>query len=153
MNKEWAIYIFQTILMIYLLSRFVPRDKIREAHLTYLFTQFITWSIGLFVAEFNLIEYPARALPHADQANFIFEFFLFPSICTLFVVHYPENKSAFAKFMYYFYYCTSLTIIEVIQEKYTNILVYIHWSWYVTWITFFITFYAAVKYKHWYFKQ
>ena len=102
--------------MIALLFIFIPKNKIREAHVAYLFSQIVTWPMGLMVAEFILIEYPIRIFPYANKAHFLFEFFLFPCICTLFVIKYPEEKSAFARFMYYFYFCTSLTIVEVIQE-------------------------------------
>lgn len=153
LKKEYLLYTMEVILMIFLLFRFIPKNKIREAHVTYLFELIITWSVGLTVAEFNLIEYPIRLFPYANKASFIFEFFLYPSICAIFVVNYPEKKSTFAKFRYYFYYCTSLTIIEVIQERYTNILKYISWSWYLTWISFFITFYIATKYKQWFFNK
>lgn len=131
MRIEYIIYLFESALIIFLLFRFVPKEKFREAHVAYLFILVITWSIGLMVAEFNLIEYPVRLFPHATKASFLFEFFLYPSICTLFVVNYPENESILNKFMYYFYYPTSLTIIEVIEKRYTDILKYRHWTWYV----------------------
>ncbi|MCR3757596.1 hypothetical protein KYB31_01140 [Clostridium felsineum] len=153
MNKEYIIYILESILIIFLLFRFIPKDKIREAHVAYLFKLVITWSVGLIVAEWKLIEYPVRFLSYGTKANFLFEFFLYPSICTLFVVNYPEKKNKFNQFMYYFYYCTSLTIVEVVEERYTNILTYIHWTWYITWTTFFITFFLAHKYNEWFFSK
>lgn len=153
MSREFIIYIFESILIIILLLRFIPKDKVCEAHVAYLFKLAITWSIGLIVAEYRLIEYPARIFPYANKASFIFEFFLYPSICALFIVNYPEKKNAFTKFMYYFYYCTALTIIEVLEERYTYILKYIHWTWYITWITFFISFYISQKYNQWFFKK
>ncbi|URZ14529.1 CBO0543 family protein [Clostridium felsineum] len=153
MNKEYIIYIFESILIIFLLFRFIPKDKIREAHVAYLFKLVITWLVGLIVAEYRLIEYPVRMFPYATKANFLFEFFLYPSICTLFIVNYPEKKNIFSKFMYYFYYCSSLTIFEIFQERYTKVLTYIHWTWYITWITFFITFFLAQKYNKWFFSK
>lgn len=152
-SKENIIYIFESILIIILLFRFIPKGKIREAHVTYLFKLVITWSIGLVVAEYRLIEYPVRLFPYANRASFLFEFFLYPSICALFVVNYSEKKSAFAKFMYYVYYCSALTIAEVLEERYTDILTYIHWAWYTTWSTFLITFYLSQKYNKWFFKK
>ncbi|URZ03192.1 CBO0543 family protein [Clostridium felsineum] len=153
MNIEYIIYIFESILIIFLLFRFIPKDKIREAHVAYLFKLVITWPVGLMVAEYKLIEYPVRNFAYATRANFLFEFFLYPSICTLFVVNYPERESTFHKFMYYFYYCTLLTIVEIFQERYTNVLTYIHWSWYITWSTFFITLFLAQKYNKWFFSK
>jgi hypothetical protein len=153
MRIEHIIYIAEVIVVIFLLIKFIPRDKIREAHVAFFFKLVITWSIGLMVAEYRLIEYPVRAFPYATRANFLFEFFLYPSICALFVLNYPEKKSIFARFMYYVWFCSTLTIIEVLEESYTDTLKYIHWSWYTTWITFFITFYLSRKYNKWFFKQ
>jgi hypothetical protein len=153
MRIEYIIYIIESILIIFLLFRFIPKEKIREAHVAYLFKLVITWSVGLLVAEYKVIEYPIRAFPYATKASFLFEFFLYPSICALFVINYPEKKSVFNRFMYYFYVCTVLTIIEVLQERYTQILTYVHWAWYITWVTFFITFFMARKYNKWFFKN
>ncbi|HEY8909649.1 MAG TPA: CBO0543 family protein [Desulfosporosinus sp.] len=54
--------------------------------------------------------------------------------------------------MYYFYFCTIMTILEALCEKYTNIIKYIHWTWYLTWITFFITFFISRNYYLWFFR-
>ena len=54
--------------------------------------------------------------------------------------------------MYYFYFCTTMTVIELIVEKYTNVLTYIHWTWYITWVTLFMAFYITRKYYVWFFK-
>lgn len=153
MNVEFIIYAIKIIIVILLLIFFIPRDKIREAHAAYLFKLFITWSVGLVVSEFKLIEYPYRLFAYATRASFIFEFFLYPSICALFIVRYPEKKSFFYKAAYYFSYCTVLTLIEVIEERYTDILKYINWNWMITWMTFFLTFFLARKYNKWFFKQ
>lgn len=153
MKKECMIYIIEVMLIIFLLFRCIPKNKIREAQVAYLFKLIITWSLGLIVAEFGLIEYPIRLFQYSDKANFLFEFFLLPSISAIFVVNYPGKKSTFDKFRYYFYYCTTLSIIEVLEERYTNVLKYMHWTWYLTWITFFITFYMSIKYNQWFFKK
>jgi hypothetical protein len=150
--KEYIITIFESLLLIFLLFRFVPKDKIREAHVAYLFKLVITWSIGLMVAEYRLIEYPVRLFPYANKASFLFEFFFYPAICALFVANFPEKRSTFGKLKYYFYFCSALTIIEVLEERYTNILEYLHWTWYASWITFLITFYIAKKYNDWFFR-
>jgi hypothetical protein len=153
LSIEYIIYAAESILVIFLLFRFIPREKIRVAHAAYMFELVITWSLGLAVAEYRLIEYPVRFFSYATRANFLFEFFLYPAICAIFVVNYPEKKSTFHKFIYYFYYCTALTIVEVIEERYTYVLKYIYWNGFITWITFFITFYISQKYNQWLFKK
>jgi len=153
LNLENIIYIMEVIFIIFLLFKFIPKSEVYKAHVAFLSTQVITWLIGLVASEYMLVEYPIRMFSYSNKANFLFEFFLLPCICALFIVNYPEKKSAFSRFMHYFYYCTSLTICEVVEERYTNILKYIHWNWYLSWITLFITFYLARKYCSWFFKK
>jgi hypothetical protein len=151
--RETYYIIFSWIIMIVLLIIFTPKDKIRHAYVIFTFKQIMTWILGLTVAELRLIEYPVRSFAYANKASFDFEFFAYPAFCVLFVLHYPEGKSTFKQLLYYFYYCTALTTIESIVEKYTNIIEYINWTWYISYITFFITFFLSHKFYRWYFKK
>lgn len=152
MNTEYTIIAAAWIITIVILVKFVPRNKVRVAHVAFLFKQVITWITGLLTVEFGLLEYPVRLFTYATKTSFTYEYFVYPSICAIFNANYPENKNAFGQFMYYFYYCTTLTVIEVILEKYTFLIKYIHWNWFITWITLFITFYMTRKYCVWFFR-
>lgn len=152
MSVDYILIAVQWAIMIVLLILFIPKHKIREAQVAFLFKQFVTWVLGLLVVELRLIEYPVRLFPYANKTSFTFEYFIYPSICAIFNVHYPENKGHFGQFVYYFIYCTTLTGVEVIAEKYTNILKYIHWNWFITWISLFVTFYITRRYYIWFFK-
>ncbi|WP_366414844.1 CBO0543 family protein [Paenibacillus sp. GP183] len=46
--------------MIIALLIFVPKNRIREAQVVYLFKLFLTWGLGLFVVQMKWIEYPIR---------------------------------------------------------------------------------------------
>jgi hypothetical protein len=46
-----------------------------------------------------------------------------------------------------------MTILEVIIERYTNLIDYISWSWYWTWITLLITFHLTRTYYLWFIKK
>ena len=152
MNRDYALIITEWIVTIGLLIRFIPKNKIREAHVIFLFNNLLTWILSLTVSEFKLIEYPVRLFPYANKTSFTFESFVYPAICAIFNTNFPEKKSTFIQFMYYFYYCTTMTVLEVITEKRTNILKYIHWTWYITWITLFITFLISRTYYVWFFR-
>ncbi|NMC57343.1 MAG: hypothetical protein GYA50_09005, partial [Eubacteriaceae bacterium] len=112
-----------------------------------------TWILGLTVVQLGLIEYPVRFFPYATRTSFTFEYFVYPSICVIFNLYYPNGKSRFRQFMHYFYFCTAITIIEVLIEKYTDIIKYLHWTWHVTWITLFITFFLSRKFYVWFFSK
>jgi hypothetical protein len=70
----------------------------------------------------------------------------------LFNLHYPEKKGYLGQFMHYVYFCTAMTIVEVLCQSYTNLIRYIHWSWYMTWITEFATFFISRRFYTWFFK-
>ena len=152
MDINYILILIEWIATIGLLIKFIPKNKFREANVAFFFKQLITWVLGLSVVQLKMIEYPVRLFPYACKTSFTFEYFVYPSLCAIFNVHYPKNKSNFAQFMYYSYYCTSMTIIEVVVEKHTNLLKYIHWTWYITWISLFITFHMTRKYYVWFFK-
>lgn len=145
LSSAWVVTIIMLIL-------FIPKNKLREAQLVFLFKLSITWLIGLLVVEFRLIEYPVEFFKYATRTSFSFEYFIFPSLCAIFNLNYPNNKSYSRQFMYYFYFCTPMTILEVMAEKYTDLIKYIHWTWYLTWITLFITFFISRQYYLWFFR-
>ena len=140
------------IITIIILVLFIPKDKLREAQLIFLFKQAITWITGLLVVELKLLEYPVRLFSYANRTSFSFEFFIYPSLCAVFNLHYPINKGILKRFMHYFNFCSAMTIIEVLCEKYTNIIKYLDWTWYVTWITLFITFWLSRQFYLWFFR-
>lgn len=152
MNRDLIILAIAWIITIIMLILFIPKDNLREAQLVFLFMQLITWFIGLVVVEFRLIEYPVEFFKYATKTSFSFEYFIFPAICAVFNMNYPNNQSIFKQIMHYFNFCSIMTIIEVLCERYTNIIKYVDWTWYWTWITLCITFYLSRQYHLWFFK-
>lgn len=152
MYKDIMVLIVAWIITIVMLILFIPRNKFRQAQVIFFFKQLMTWLFGLLVAQFGLIEYPVREFPNANKTSFSFEYFIYPSLCIVFNLHYPEGKSRIRQFLHYFYFCTGMTLIETFCTKYTNILKYVHWTWYFTWITLFITFFLSRQYYVWFFR-
>ena len=145
------ILIVAWVITVIMLLLFIPKNKVREALLIFHGKQVITWVFGLTVVQFKLIEYPVRLFPYANKSSFTFEYLSYPAICAVFNINYPIGKSNIRKFMHYFSFVTTITAFEILCEKYTNILTYLHWTWYVTWITLFLTFFIVRKYYLWFF--
>jgi hypothetical protein len=152
LSKEVIILLITWIVTTAMLMVFVPRGKSREALLIFFFKQLITWIVGHVVVEFGLIEYPVDIFQYASKTSFTFEFYVYPAICVIFNLHYPQKKRIPQQLLYYFYYCTVMTLIEVLCEIYTDIVVYRNWEWYTTWITLFITFFMSRQFYLWFFK-
>lgn len=137
------------------LWRCVPRDKhnLRKAQVIFLFTQSVTWFFGLMVSEWGLITYPVHEFEHVANTSFTFEFFVYPSICVVYNLYFPEAQSYMGKFLYTAAYTTPITVLEVLFEKYTALIKYIHWAWYWTWITIFLTFCLSRAYNKWFYND
>ena len=147
---ETSVWIIMTILLI----KFVPRNRIREAWVIFLFKQFMTWIFGLVVVEKNLIRYPSRLFfKKASKTSFTFEYFVYPALCVLFNLYYPEKKSKIYKMYYYFSYTSFITVLELIALKYTKLIKYKNWNWYWTFSTLWILFYFSHMYYRWFFKD
>jgi hypothetical protein len=149
---ETVIELASWIIMLILLWRFVPKAKIRQAHVAYLIMQVFTWSLGFLVVEFKMIEYPIRFFDYASRTSFTYEFFVFPAICVLFNVHYPEASSLLKKGLYYLSYLVAITSFEVGVEKYTRLISYLNWDWYWTFISTWLVLFLSRKYMKWFFQ-
>jgi len=150
---ESIIELLSWVVMIALLLIFVPKKKFREAQIIFLIQQVLTWPLGFLVAEMNLIEYPVRFFENASRTSFTFEYFVYPAISVLFVLYYPNKQSWVKRILYYASYCTAITGIEVVLEKYTDLIVYNSWNSYYTWLGLFVTFYLSKRYYRWFFKK
>ncbi len=152
MSNELTILLLAYVVTLILLLLLVPRNRIREALVIFFSKQLLTWLLGLTICQLKLIDYPVRSFPYATKSSFDFEYFIYPSICVLFNLYYPAGKSLLHISLHYFFYCTLLTILELIFEKYTELITYINWTWYMTSITLVITFYLSNKFYFWFFR-
>lgn len=152
MRIEWWILISVYLVATGLLF-FVPKNKIRLLVFAFLFTQLITFLIGLVVVELGLLEYPVRCFASVNRTCFSYEFYAFPVVCIAFNVWYPNNRSPLYRLGYYVGFSSVLTIGEVIIEKYTDLIEYIHWEWYITWITTCLSFFIVRLFCVWFFAK
>lgn len=151
MGIEWFILYFVwgvTAISLF----FIPQARLREASISYLFLLFVSWFAGLLVVELNLIKYPVRELASVNKTSFTFEFFVYPVIGIFFNLFYPENRSRLLRFLYSSAICTGIIIPEVIIERYTDLIEYVHWTWYVSWISVFATLSLLRLFYSWFFK-
>jgi len=136
-----------------LLLIFLPKKRLREALVSFLFKQLITWFFGLLVVEKDRIKYPFRLFfKNATKSSFAFEYFVYPSLCALFNLYYPENRNNKIKFLYYLANTSALTVLEFFIEKYTKLITYRKWAWYWTFSTIWITYYISHIFHDWFFK-
>lgn len=147
---ELSAWVVSSLLMI----KFVPKNRVREAHVAFLFKQMLTWLFGLLVVEKNLISYPRRLFfKKANKASFTFEYFVYPALCTLFNIYYPEKRNRMIKMLYYIFHTSIITGFEMYAVRYTKLIRYKKWTWYWSFITIWFTYYLSRLYSKWFFKD
>ncbi|TCP55622.1 hypothetical protein EV586_103275 [Tumebacillus sp. BK434] len=128
----------------------IPKRKLREAVLLFLFPQAITWLFGLVVVKWKLIEYPVRSLPKVTRSSIDFEYFVYPALVVLFNLHFPEQGSRLKRFFWYAGATVGITAFEKVLEVYTDLIEYHGWEWYWTFLTVWVTFYISRLYFLWF---
>lgn len=141
------------IIMSVLLILTVTRIKIREAFVIFSFKQVQTWLLGLVVVQYNLLEYPVREFANAARNSFSFEYFIYPAICVVFNLKFPEKKGIIPKTLWFLFFPSWMTALEVLLEKHTHLIHYITWHWYWTWISLLITFYVDRSFYLWFIRK
>lgn len=150
MRIEWwillSVYAVATAILF-----FIPKNKLRLAVVAFLFKQMITFLTGLVVVELGLLKYPVRLFASVNRTSFTYEYYAFPVVCSAFNVWYPNDRSTLFQAGYYVGFSSVLTIVEAIIEKYTDLIEYINWEWYVTWITLCLSFFLTRLFCVWFF--
>lgn len=132
---------------------FIPKNRIHMAWQAFLFGQVLTWPLGLFIADLGWVQYPVNFFENATQASFTYEYLFLPVICAYFVVYFPSKRRLSTRLAYYAGFCTVLTLLELIILHYTNLIRYIHWNAFFTWITIWTILYTTRKFCVWFFRS
>lgn len=152
MNIEQLLLISASLIVI-LSLRFVPKANWLQAQFILLFIQFPTWLLGLVAVELKLLEYPVHELSRANSTSFIFEYLILPIYCIHFNARYPRDASKLIKTLYYVGASLAVTGVEVLVEKYTDIIEYTGWTWYITFLTVLFILWLSRIMTLWFFKK
>jgi hypothetical protein len=136
-----------------LLLVFVKKEKIIDAHISFLFMQSQTWLYGILVSQFQLIIYPVRLVDKGYLSNFGFEYVVFPTIAVLYNLYFPKAKGILTKLFYIFLYPTIITVLEVWTSKTTDLIEYTNWAWYWSWLTMLVTLNITFFYYKWFMRK
>ncbi|MBO8177627.1 MAG: hypothetical protein H0Z31_09265 [Bacillus sp. (in: Bacteria)] len=105
--------------------------------LIFLMKAYFSSFIGVVVVEEKMVEYPVRFLSKYFDASLLFEYILYPIMCVYFY-----QTTVHSRFLGIVLQCAlytaGLTIIEVICEKYTDLITYHSWTWMHSYVTIFL---------------
>ncbi|MEK4220705.1 CBO0543 family protein [Bacillus sp. FSL W8-0116] len=130
----WAFVIIGIALLLF---RFRKKTLIKDSILVFLLKAYFSTFIGIFVAKEKLIEYPVRFLSKYFDTSIVFESFLYPIMCVYFFQTTYHSKFP-GIVLQCALYTAALTIIEVLCEKYTDLIEYHNWTWMYSFITIFL---------------
>ncbi|MBE3571033.1 MAG: hypothetical protein IMW92_13345 [Bacillales bacterium] len=130
----WILFIIGIALLLF---SFRKKALIKDSILVFLLKAYFSTFIGIFVAEEKMIVYPVRFLSKYFNTSIIFESLLYPIMCVYFF-----QTTYHSKFLGIILQCalytSALTIIEVLCEKYTDLIKYHTWTWMYSFITIFL---------------
>ncbi|MDD9270981.1 CBO0543 family protein [Paenibacillus sp. GCM10023248] len=153
MTVERVVLIAVWAVCLLLIPLMIPRHRIREAVLLFLFTQMITWVMSLLFVEWRFIENPIREFPAATQSNFTNNYLLLPLLSTLFSIYYPAQKPASVRFLYHLRIVLAIGVYLAFVSSYTEILNYVHFNIYAHILVVWLVINAVRSYASYFFKK
>lgn len=154
MNRDYTILICLILITIVLLLIFVSKKNVRKALYAVLVVQLILWSLGLMIfANFGIVEYPIRLFPKAANNSFLHGFIIYPSIYAIYYVQYPKHSKLIWRCLYTILIAGIPTLIEFLENKYTNLIHYITWNSYYSFALSLLLFILMKKYLDWFFEN
>ncbi|NGQ96730.1 hypothetical protein G3578_16315 [Brevibacillus sp. SYP-B805] len=129
----WALLIIGMVLLFISLRKPLIKDMV----LVYLMKGYISSFFGIIVAEEKWVEYPVRFLGQYFKTSIIFEYFLYPIMC-VYLYRTSYRSSFLGIIVQCALYASAMTILEVVCEKYTNLVKYHTWTWMYSFLTIFL---------------
>ncbi|CAG7642694.1 hypothetical protein PAESOLCIP111_04371 [Paenibacillus solanacearum] len=117
----------------------IPAHRRREAHVTFLCQELVTWFLGLVVVENDWIRYPVREMQVGTTSSIVYEYISYPVVTAYFNLYYPRRRKLPVQLAYYVLAVSALTTPEYFIEKYTALIDYEKWHWYYTFLSLSVT--------------
>lgn len=149
MSFDYIILSFVWMIGFAIFVIFTPKHQKQRMIIAALLFQCLSWLNSLIHLELELIAYPIREFPEASDVLFATEYFLYPILYGLYIIHEPKRNFSI-RFLYLLAVISGLVGVELVFVHFTNLVVYIHYAWYLEWIVFFIMFVVANYVYHWF---
>lgn len=129
-----------------------PKKHYRKLLFTLLVCQTLLWLNSLILVEFDLIDYPVREFPKATNLLITTAYFFYPLLCGFYIAYEPK-QTMMVRLFYLSIWISALVLYDLILVNYTNLIKYVHYAWYLTWIDFFCIFAVTNVVYQWFFKD
>jgi hypothetical protein len=128
MSKDILILILSWGIAIVLLIWKVPRNKIKDAQIVFLFAQSLGWLYVFIQIYFKHIIFPIREFPEATDMLVSLHFIVYPTFCVFFVLFYPNAIERWRIVAHYIVFVLLHQSYETFIENYTHLIAFINWK-------------------------
>lgn len=150
MNSNYLILTLIILTTILAIIIFIRKYQIREAFISFLIAQLLSWPFSIIEATLGFIDSPVRFFSNATDSNFLLSYIMYPSLFAIFQVRFPQKKDMLIKFIYFFAFVLGLSLLDILIATYTDLLEYKSWKWYWNFPYFFVSFFFARRYVRWF---
>ncbi|MFZ7946083.1 CBO0543 family protein [Neobacillus sp. 19] len=153
MRMEFYILIAIWLFTIIALILFIPRKDRRRGFLAFLMFQAVIWLCDMPSFKLGLLSAPVRELPKATDLPLTIDYFFYPSLFAIFYVHRRVKGSLAFRLTYFFVWISVITLIDIVLERYTDLLEYERITYSGMWIYIVFLFYVSQACCNWFFKD
>lgn len=132
---------------------FIPRYYRRQGIFAYLLFQAIIWLCDMPSFTYGLLSAPVREFPKATDLMITINYFFYPILFAIFYVRKREKGSLLSKFTYFAIWIISISLFDIVLEKYTDLLEYGILPWYGMFGYIAFLFYVSQICCNWFFKD
>lgn len=150
MVKEVLIILLSWLVSIFLLLKYVPKDSKRIAHITFLFSQAITWLYEYIQLVLGLLEFPFREFPTATKLSFSLPYIVYPTFGVFFILLYPKEKNKFRIFIYFMVFAIAMPTMTIMIEKYSSLFHFKNWNFFTSVIINLFILYLIKRFVFWF---
>ncbi|WP_010096259.1 CBO0543 family protein [Ornithinibacillus scapharcae] len=131
----------------------IPRNNRRKGILSFMVFQGIIWLCDMPSFKYDLLSAPVRVLPKATDLTITINYLFYPVLFSIYYVNRRVNSSIPYRIIYYLFWVSSITLFDVILERYTNLLEYGRITWSGMWIYIGFIFFVSVLICNWFYKE
>jgi hypothetical protein len=132
---------------------FVPKKDWRKGFLAFMMFQAIIWLCDMPAFTYDLLRAPVRELPKATDLPLTIDYFFYPVLFSIFYVHRRVNGSLGSRITYFFVWVSASSLLDIVIERYTDLLEYEFLKWYGMWMYIGFLFYISQICCNWFFKD
>ncbi|ALC91644.1 hypothetical protein AM500_19030 [Bacillus sp. FJAT-18017] len=149
MSRELFILVFIWMVSIIILL-WISKDRLRLTQITILFSGTLSWILVFLLVYFHIVRYPYREFKIATKMGFSHYYVLFPIIAAVFIHFYPKQPGKVKMLLYYLTFSIAIPTIYVVEEKVSNLILFLNYNWGLHVIANLMLFYIVKKFVFWF---